>query len=199
MAPRKQPPKVCYMDGCEALARGGRGLCKRHWYRWRTHGDPNIVAKYQPTKTDPTRLDQLRELSKIESNECTIWRYALDDAGYPTLRYDGKTKLGHAVVCAWTHGERPIGMEAAHECGNPPCVNPRHLAWKSRTENEADKVHHLTSNRGRGKLSEENVHEIRRRLKAGESQGLIAEDFPIGKTMISLINRNCRWQWLEQE
>lgn len=30
-------------------------------------------------------------------------------------------------------------LEAAHECGHYWCVNVRHLAWKTRVENENDK------------------------------------------------------------
>lgn len=30
---------ICSIDGCEK-PRVGRGWCARHWYRWKTHGDP---------------------------------------------------------------------------------------------------------------------------------------------------------------
>lgn len=36
--------RACTIDECEAQA-AGRGLCKKHWARWRTHGDPLVVKK----------------------------------------------------------------------------------------------------------------------------------------------------------
>lgn len=36
-------PKICSFEGCER-PHAGRGLCKMHWKRWRTHGDPGVVA-----------------------------------------------------------------------------------------------------------------------------------------------------------
>lgn len=34
----------CSIDGCTRSA-VGRGLCSKHWQRWRKHGDPNIVLR----------------------------------------------------------------------------------------------------------------------------------------------------------
>lgn len=45
----------------------------------------------------------------------------------------------HWLVCSWFHGPPAPGMEAGHTCPQPNslCVNPNHLRWMTRTENEA--------------------------------------------------------------
>lgn len=51
-----------------------------------------------------------------------------------------------------------------HACDNPPCVNPNHLFLGSRLDNAQDAVAkgRWPKNRGRAKLTEEVVREIRR-------------------------------------
>lgn len=36
--------RVCTVDGCEQQL-SCRGFCRKHYYRWRTHGDPAVVKK----------------------------------------------------------------------------------------------------------------------------------------------------------
>ena len=43
------------------------------------------------------------------------------------------------LVCYWFHGEPPDGYEAGHTCPQGEqclCINPDHLAWQTREENE---------------------------------------------------------------
>ena len=75
-----------------------------------------------------------------------------------------------------------------------------HLDWKTRAENEADKIGHNTHNRGeRGggsKLTETDVHEIRRLLSSGTLQQQIADHFGVHVMTISDINTRKSWGWL---
>jgi hypothetical protein len=49
----------------------------------------------------------------------------------------------HRLVLTWAKGPSPeAGMEAGHRCpggANALCVNPLHLEWVTRAQNEADK------------------------------------------------------------
>lgn len=75
--------------------------------------------------------------------ECWEWRgaYSKKRRGYrPNLRM-GRSFINPArLICSWYHGDAPSpAHEAGHTCPlgeNSRCVNPRHLQWMSRTENE---------------------------------------------------------------
>jgi len=48
-------------------------------------------------------------------------------------------------MCILAHGEPPFAeAQAAHNCGNPWCVSPRHLRWATGADNQADKEFHDT-------------------------------------------------------
>lgn len=82
---------------------------------------------------------------QYNGNECLRWPFALHRNGYPKLKKGGKTILLHREICEIVHGPPPSEEhEAAHECGDNACVCKSHVFWKTRAENEADKVRHLT-------------------------------------------------------
>src|SRR3546814_17546473 len=52
---------------------------------------------------------------------------SLSDRGYGLAVIDGKQRAASLCMCVLAHGE-PVGDrdQAAHKCGPPKCVNPRH-------------------------------------------------------------------------
>lgn len=102
-----------------------------------------------------------------DTDECVIWPFALSTYGYA---YAGKCNgdepgLVSRRICSETHGPCPDGHEAAHSCGVPACINPKHLSWKTPKGNTADRKVHGTENigerNGKAKLTWEKVHQIR--------------------------------------
>lgn len=80
---------------------------------------------------------------------CWVWRGALstwNSSRRPSIRLGGR-KTGSAIVarlvCTRYHGEPPSELhEAGHTCPkgeNELCINPYHLRWMTRQENEAHK------------------------------------------------------------
>lgn len=69
--------------------------------------------------------------------------------------------------------------------------------WESRAENIARTEGHgtkLLGERANGAvLTADDVYAIRQRGKAGETQAVIAEDYPVTRHMIGLIIRRQRW------
>jgi len=91
-------------------------------------------------------------------------------------------------------------MEGCHFPDRNPANNRvENLRWGTRLENAADKIKHGTQARLPGeknpasKLTGEQVDEIRRRRKAGETLTSIAKDFGIIFQQVSLIALGKSW------
>lgn len=133
-----------------------------------------------------------------QSDECLNWPYRVVPAGYGLAVIGGVQKRAHRWMCILAHGEPPTPRhEAAHRCGRPVCVNPRHVRWATPAENVADKLIHGTHNRGersgRAKLTEADVAEIR--SAAPDLKALMAK-FGVSKGCISKIRCGLRWRHL---
>jgi hypothetical protein len=118
-----------------------------------------------PTKGKGRAVQWLRERVSYTGDECQVWPFSKTETGYGTLGVDGCHHKAHRFMCALAHGEQPTKRhQAAHACGNRACVNPRHLSWKTPSQNEADKKVHGTVGKPRGsrtKLSASDVAFIR--------------------------------------
>lgn len=135
---------------------------------------------------------------------CVVWPFARNAAGYGILYRDGQCRLAHRYICEKFHGAPPTPEhDAAHSCGRgfDACIAPWHLEWKTRAENLEDRVLHGTSNRGErcgtSILTEPEAREIKRRLKMGERNKDIADDFDIDPSLVSHIRHERAWAWLE--
>jgi DNA invertase Pin-like site-specific DNA recombinase len=78
-------------------------------------------------------------------------------------------------------------------------MNYRHLSWKTRSENDADKLRDGTHRRGEQKgsrLTEADVQTIRRMCSEGTSQYAVARLFGVSRgTVCSVVTRKS-WSWL---
>lgn len=123
------------------------------------------------TKGRGKGIEFLRSLIGHKGDDCIPWPMARNPNGRGYVGFNGgHPKLAHRVMCELAHGPAPEGKpEAAHTCGkgHEGCVNPNHLEWKSKAENQQDKRRHGTNKNGkdgpgtRWKLTPEKVSEIR--------------------------------------
>ena len=82
----------------------------------------------------------------VRRGECLEWSGSRTAAGYGRMGIDGEEFYVHRMVCEDAHGPAPADKPLAiHSCDNPPCVNPAHLRWGSKSDNAMDMV-----SRGRG-------------------------------------------------
>lgn len=135
-----------------------------------------------------------------EGKGCLVWPFSRDTNGYGLLGRNGKVRPVHRLLCHDINGAPPTSNhQVAHSCGNRACVNPMHLRWATKAENEADKILHGTIARGeshgRADLSEGEVIEIRS-LRGRETQASIAKRFGISAPAVSRIQRGKSWAWL---
>jgi hypothetical protein len=194
--------RICSIEGC-GKPHHCRGYCRRHYERVRKHSDPETCLK---PRADSGSLQKFFQdiVLPYKGEVCLIWPFSRDEHGYAVMSAPaGTSRKVHRHACAAVNGPPPTPKhEAAHLCGRGHlgCCAPTHTAWKTRTENEDDRVKHGTDNRGtrqgRHKLKEHDVLAIRS-LAGKMTQSKIAEQFGVSISSIRSIQRRKNWGWLE--
>ena len=191
----------CKVSGCSKsaywAARGREGYCATHHYRWKRHGDP-LAGRTPPGEPMAYLCKVMSDPEAFSGDECLIWPYARNSAGYGHLSVDGKNKLAHRLVCEAVHGEPTGGKDvAAHSCGNGHigCFNPAHVRWDTASGNAKDMAGHGTSQRGErmhmSKLTNETVKEIR---ASDLSIKELAEKYNVTRSNISYVINHKTWR-----
>ena len=139
-------------------------------------------------------------------DECWEWQAAKTPLGYGKIHEGGKYgKLLLAPRVSWelANGPIPDGMCVLHRYDNPRCVNPRHLFLGSVSDNQQDMMKKGRSTRGEkhgnAKLTELQIHEIRRMLLDGIDQRIVAQKYGVSQTTVSEINTGKKWGWLKEK
>jgi hypothetical protein len=130
-----------------------------------------------------------------QSDECLFWPFGKSN-GYGVFGYLGEAYYAHRYMCELVNGPPPSDdYEAAHSCGRGAqgCINPRHLDWKTRTDNQLDRALHGTKATGpRGKIKPEDAEQIRI-LRDYLPQREIAAMFGISRSNVSFIHCDKAW------
>jgi len=131
-----------------------------------------------------------------DGGDCLIWPFGTNKfIGRGTLGVDGKIHYAHRYMCILVHGEPPPDKPyAAHECGNGhlACVHPKHLFWKSSSDNAIDRRLHGRregANGSRTYLTSEQISEIRS-SKGITSQYELAQRFGISRGSVEYWQRS---------
>lgn len=146
----------------------------------------------------------LRDHVNYAGDDCVVWPLAKKGGGrgralYGAVKIGGVQRAAHRCMCEFANGQPPTSRhEAAHSCHNPACINPRHLRWATRLENEADKDERGTRPRGEEHknthLSDDDVRAIRADQRP---QRAIAKSYGISQTPVSLIKRRITWKHVQ--
>lgn len=130
---------------------------------------------------------------KPELGPCHIWTGATDKDGYGRFSMSseggGMSEPAYRIAFVWENGPLEPGYQPDHLCDNHPCVRPDHMKAVPR---------HINIGRGKRKLTEDQVHEIRRLLKQGVTKAEIARRFNVTYMTITFIERKKSWAWLEE-
>lgn len=104
------------------------------------------------------------------------------------------------MMCQLTQGLPPTARHtAAHSCGNghKGCVNPNHLAWKTQSENLADRETHGTVFRNtsgrRNKLTPQQVQYIKD-MRGKKPQRDLAAELGVTASSINRISTGRKWR-----
>lgn len=190
--------KKCTIDGCckPLLA---KGLCNSHYRRLQRHGSP--MGGGTPNGVPMKWIEDVA--LPFSGDDCLIWPFSRNPAGYGLVRKNGVSHNAHRVVCIMAIGNPPKPKyEASHICGNGHlgCVNPKHLRWDTRAGNQSDRVGHGTHNRGEmqgsSRLTTADVRiirDLRKDMPATEA----AKRFGVSKWHIYDIRSRRAWAWLD--
>lgn len=191
---------MCSFDGCGRPIRS-RGLCNAHSLQ-RQRGQA-----LRPVFRDPTKKwTFIAYAAEYTGDECLTWPFGTNSKGYARHQYnEGDRHITvevHRIVCERVHGAPPSpSYQAAHSCGRGHfgCINGKHLSWKTRKENERDKIAHGTCNRGEhagsNKLKQSDINTIRTLLQSN-TQKAIAAMYGVSRQTICSIARGVNWRWL---
>lgn len=133
-----------------------------------------------------------------EGDDCLPWPFPLDSHGYGQASLNGKIYKASRLMCILKHGSPPTPKhEAAHSCGNGAlgCMNHKHISWKTRSENQQDRVAHGRAGRlgqPRYKLNPIDVIEIRK-LAGKQTNNSIAKLFGVSASLIIKIKKRELW------
>ncbi len=183
----------CTIGDClNAAAR--RGMCNKHYIRHRRHGTTTAQ------RTEPgAPLNVLRSWIGQRDREggCWEWPYSLQPSGYGQVRFNGEVWTAHRLA-AHLDGRDPTGLFVCHHCDNRRCVNPDHLFLGDVRDNAADMVAKGRSTRGevRSKLTEAQVHAIRRDVAGGVKQKDLALALGVTPPTVNDIVKGRTWGWL---
>jgi len=152
-------------------------------------------VKSLPNKTRKTELIMKTTAHPKSGHLLVTLTRNVDRTTYKQTKY----YVHHLVLIAFT-GPRPEGLIGCHDDGVPTNNKSTNLRWDTNSSNQMDRVTHGTSNRGAANgqvvLTEESVRDIKRRLKAGETQSSIAAIHGVSRSAILQIKRGKNWSWI---
>lgn len=185
--------RICSVEDC-GKPHEGRGYCTGHLKRFHKYGGP-LAGPTHVGAPQKWILDH----ANYDGDECLKFPFSTEANGYCSIKWNRKKTRPHQVMCLLRHGPKPTPEhEVAHTCGNgnQGCCNPRHLVYKTRMQNQRDRVLHGTQNKGATrKLTPEQVLYIR---NCGiRPARLLAEQFGVGLPNIYAILNGKGWSWLK--
>jgi len=126
------------------------------------------------------------------------WPFFVDTSGYGRVKYDGRMRWAHSAMCELVNGPCPPGHESAHNCGHGKfgCVHPKHLEWKTPSENQYDRRRHGTHGKRKGvryHLTPAQVAEIRS-LRGKVPQRELAKRYDVSWQTIGNVQRFETWK-----
>jgi hypothetical protein len=129
---------------------------------------------------------------------CWEWTGARSK-GYGQVRLNGRRVGAH--VASFELNVGPVGgLDVLHRCDNPPCVRPDHLFLGTAKDNVADMMAKGRNRPLRGeangcsKLTEPEVVAVVARIRAGQSDVVVAKETGVSRSVVHGIRTGRSWR-----
>jgi hypothetical protein len=143
----------------------------------------------------------------VQDGDCMVFTGSLNEHGYGqiTVNYT-LLRVPREVAKAFHGPPTPAAPHALHSCDNPPCCNPAHLRWGTRSQNMQemwDRQRRLPSTSpsrlaGEGsssaRLTTDQVLQIRARRAEGESFSALGREYGMARESIRKICLRLTWK-----
>lgn len=156
-----------------------------------------LVKRISGVEYGDGRLSQLfwDKVYPEPNTGCWLWGAKVNPKGYGQIHIGGRSggpKQAHRHLVE-SIGYSINGHHVLHTCDVPSCVNPEHLRIGTNDDNVADRVR---KRRSSGKLTEGQVLDIRRRIASGEVHRMVALDYGITRSAVSMVGSRVIYKWV---
>lgn len=183
--------KDCSVEGCSSK-QVAKGYCDKHHHRYLKHGDASITLKeYKNESQEALEFYKERLKDQDSADECIEWPYSKSSKGYSYINSGAICKLVHRSLLLEKHGLKESPLIGCHSCGNPGCVNLKHLRLDTCKSNTKDRREHGTHG---WRLNEQDVVEI---LKSTEKYKTPAERYGVCLHTIKDVRARRTWKWVK--
>ena len=133
-----------------------------------------------------SRVDQTAGADK-----CWPWQGATREAGYGSIKRNGRMTTAHRVAFELSKGAIREGLIIRHTCDNPVCCNPQHLLSGTHVDNARDAMGRkrwvppptfIGDNHPRSRLTAARVSKARSLHNAGKTIAALAREYEVGET-----------------
>lgn len=154
-----------------------------------------------PIPINSSEVDVARFWSRVDKRgpkDCWEWTGRPSETGYGRFRVCGVQYYAHRVAFTIVNGDTEL--DVLHTCDHPWCCNPAHLYAGTAADNRRDCVERgraadqCGEDNGYAKLTESDVHVIRKLRADGWLYREIAEKYGISRWQVSNICRGESWK-----
>lgn len=121
--------RICSIHDCANTGKIVRGMCNKHYKRWRNNAEPSeINSRFSNPE------DAFAARTEWRSG-CLIWTGAKEVANYGYIKVGAQYMRAHRYNWEKHYGRIPDGMHLDHTCYTPECVNVDHLRLATPQQN----------------------------------------------------------------
>lgn len=198
-----KPPKICTV--CKKEYKSSSKYCSSKCYGQTMIGLKKGISIWEKMTTE----EQLEHLKKSFENRVIkkdgCWDYVGGKSKrYGSIQYQDKSISLQRASWIIYYGPIPEKMYICHTCDNPICSNPDHLFLGTPQDNVIDMIKKGRNNTPKGqsvgssKLSEYDVHTIKKLLKREESLTEIARKYNVSIGTIHDIKYKKTWAHIKE-